>query len=329
MNVREKRLRADHDRIVNAFPVGSPIEVIKVFGEPPEKYHIRYRVKGLVLQAGTPVERLEHMVEVYLTQSYPRMAPQCRMLTPVFHPNIAPHAICIGDHWAAGESLADLIVRIGEMISFQSYNTKSPLNGDAARWADLNAGRLPVDATHFHAERVEAKLSADGKGVDGAICENCGSRQGIASCHAGHAACPNCLMECPLCRKQACAKCGFGACAVCKDQGCGTCLAKCANCDRPCCTKHRVACFVCGKAACPDCEVECGVCGKKVCLKDYVADKTRCRRCAGHITAMRVKATCVSCGGIFSIPHRLCGKTLPCPRCHASLRVPEVKPPAT
>jgi uncharacterized paraquat-inducible protein A len=44
---------------------------------------------------------------------------------------------------------------------------------------------------------------------------------------------------------------------------------------------------------------------------------------------MRVKATCASCGGIFSIPHRLAGKSIPCPRCHASLPVPDVKPPAS
>ena len=56
------------------------------------------------------------------------------MLTPIFHPNIAPHAICIGDHWSAGEPLASIMARIGEMIAYQSYNTKSPLNGEAARW---------------------------------------------------------------------------------------------------------------------------------------------------------------------------------------------------
>jgi ubiquitin-protein ligase len=66
------------------------------------------------------------------------------MLTPVFHPNIAPHAVCIGDHWSPGESLAALILRIGEMITFQSYNTKSPLNGAAARWAEENIAQLPI-----------------------------------------------------------------------------------------------------------------------------------------------------------------------------------------
>jgi hypothetical protein len=32
------------------------------------------------------------------------------------------------------------------MISYQEYNTKSPLNGLAAKWAAQNAGLLPVDS---------------------------------------------------------------------------------------------------------------------------------------------------------------------------------------
>jgi hypothetical protein len=67
------------------------------------------------------------------------------MLTPVFHPNFDDSSVCIGDFWAASESLDDLIVRIGRMISYQEYNTKSPLNGLAAKWAAQNSHLLPVD----------------------------------------------------------------------------------------------------------------------------------------------------------------------------------------
>jgi ubiquitin-protein ligase len=66
------------------------------------------------------------------------------MLTPVFHPNIDPQKICIGDHWSAGQSLADMVVRIAEMICYQSYNTKSPLNAEAAAWAEQNEAQLPL-----------------------------------------------------------------------------------------------------------------------------------------------------------------------------------------
>jgi hypothetical protein len=56
--------------------------------------------------------------------------------------------LCIGDFWAASEGLDDLIVRIGRMITYQQCNSKSPLNGLAAKWAAQNsqpsADRFPA-----------------------------------------------------------------------------------------------------------------------------------------------------------------------------------------
>jgi ubiquitin-protein ligase len=144
MSVRHRRLLADHRMVSTAFADHPYIRVVEAAGDPPERYKIEYRVRGLVVQNEQIVPKEEHLVEVFLTLSYPRQAPQCRMLTPVFHPNIAPHAICIGDHWSAGESLAALIGRIGELISFQSYNIKSPLNGAAAKWAVEHVDQLPI-----------------------------------------------------------------------------------------------------------------------------------------------------------------------------------------
>jgi hypothetical protein len=36
-------------------------------------------------------------------------------------------------------------MRIGRMIAYQEYNTKSPLNGLAAKWAAQNSHLLPID----------------------------------------------------------------------------------------------------------------------------------------------------------------------------------------
>ena len=94
---------------------------------------------------GAPILRSQHLVEVQLTRDYPRQSPKCKMLTPIFHPNIEPAVICVGDHWTAGERLVELVIRIGEMIAYQAYNIKSPLDGEAAMWADLNQKKLPID----------------------------------------------------------------------------------------------------------------------------------------------------------------------------------------
>jgi predicted Zn finger-like uncharacterized protein len=143
--VRLRRLQADYEKVreyVNRHP---RLQLIQSDGTPPERYQLEYRIRGLRQTSDELSLVKSHMVEISLPVSYPRMAPQCRMLTPIFHPNIAPHAICIGDHWSPGEPLWSIIARIGEMIAYQSYNTKSPLNGEAARWVDEHLDELPLD----------------------------------------------------------------------------------------------------------------------------------------------------------------------------------------
>lgn len=143
---RIRRLMLDQQHLNKRFSGWGPIEIVPVSGDPAELYRITYRLKGLYTEPnGRIVERREHVMEVSLSLGYPRRAPQCKMLTPVFHPNFDEVSVCIGDFWAASEGLDDLIVRVGRMIAYQEYNTRSPLNGLAAKWAEQNMTRLPVD----------------------------------------------------------------------------------------------------------------------------------------------------------------------------------------
>jgi ubiquitin-protein ligase len=145
MQARLRRLNADYEKVTAVFATHPFIRLIKTEGSPPDKYTFAFQVEGLLpvghdsFQPGSV-----HQAEIFLPIDYPRRPPFCRMITPVFHPNIDPQKICIGDHWSAGQSLAQLIVRIGEMICYQSYNLKSPLNATAAAWAEQNLGRLPL-----------------------------------------------------------------------------------------------------------------------------------------------------------------------------------------
>src|SRR5438270_2998803 len=146
LSPRIRRLKLDHDSLFKRFAGWPLIRIVGTAGMPPELYRFQYLVRGLyVASDGAILERNDHLLEVNLSLGYPRRAPQCRMLTPVFHPNFDDSSVCIGDFWAASESLDDLIVRIGRMISYQEYNTKSPLNGLAAKWAAQNSHLLPVD----------------------------------------------------------------------------------------------------------------------------------------------------------------------------------------
>ncbi len=147
--VRLRRLQADYEKLRTFLAQQPRIRLIQAQGTPPERYQLEFQIKGLREVDEQLQTVANHIVEISLPLSYPRLPPQCRMLTPVFHPNIAPHAICIGDHWSAGEPLWSMVARIGEMIAYQSYNTKSPLNGEAARWVEANQHHLPLDRTNF------------------------------------------------------------------------------------------------------------------------------------------------------------------------------------
>lgn len=147
LSPRVRRLKLDYELLTSRFRDWPLIQISGTAGMPPEVYQITYRLKGLFVSSnGDIVERDEHIMEVNLSLGYPRRPPHCRMLTPIFHPNFDASSVCIGDFWAASEGLDDLLVRVGRMIAYQEHNTKSPLNGLAAKWAAQHATLLPIDS---------------------------------------------------------------------------------------------------------------------------------------------------------------------------------------
>jgi len=146
MTPRLRRLTADHQHVTKTFARHPRIKILQVDGNPPEKYLVEFNVAGMVMDPADAGQTANsHRAEIWLSLDYPRRPPFCRMTTPVFHPNIDPQKICIGDHWSAGQSLVELIIRIAEMITYQSYNVKSPLNAKAAMWAEQHEAELPLE----------------------------------------------------------------------------------------------------------------------------------------------------------------------------------------
>ena len=145
--MRTRRLISDAEHVAEAFRHSDMIRITFTEGNPPDLYRVEYNIHSLepTDNPELPAPRAIHEVEIQLTADYPRVAPKCKLLTPIFHPNIDPTTICVGDHWTAGERLVDLTVRIGEMLAYQAYNIQSPLDAEAAMWADLNQAKLPTD----------------------------------------------------------------------------------------------------------------------------------------------------------------------------------------
>ena len=212
-NVRLRRLEADYEAVRRLVRRHPRVRIEGVVGNPPERYRLVLQVRS-IRERGGAIETIdEHRLEISLPRGYPRDAPVFRMLTPVFHPNIAPHAVCIGDHWTAGESLDALIQRVGEMLAFQSYNTKSPLNGHAAQWVDQNPGRLPTDRQEFF---VDVAVEPERPESGASACANCGVPAGEErACVRGHALCDDCRSECRECGGLLCLACGVVSCSSC------------------------------------------------------------------------------------------------------------------
>lgn len=145
MNARMRRITSDYEQIKKNFSNHKNIVVEPIGEEPAEKYRVTYYVNGIYLLDDGRIETLgKHIVIITLHAEYPRYKPICTIATPIWHPNFRDGQICIGDIWGAGESLSDIIVNIGDMIQYKSWNSFSPLSADAAEWAIANKHLFPV-----------------------------------------------------------------------------------------------------------------------------------------------------------------------------------------
>jgi ubiquitin-protein ligase len=262
MNVRLRRLQSDYDAVRRLARLHPRVKVEGVSGTPPDRYRMVLTVRSLREKGERLVIASQHRLEVVLPKGYPRDAPLFRMLTPVFHPNIAPHAVCIGDHWTAAESLDALIQRVGEMLAFQSYNVKSPLNGKAARWVEEHPSKLPLEKEEFFLDLGAAPTEEPTE----QRCSNCGAAAArYDTCEQGHSICPDCGARCATCGGLLCLACGTTVCA--------RCTAPCGNCGQPAARPPAA----CGHRLCEDCAGSCADCGRDLCL---ACGEVECPSCA-------------------------------------------------
>lgn len=177
MSPRQRRLISDFKKMKEEFSNHPFISFEYDLEElPPERYVIHFKnIKGLRLTENSSKEKKEleivkeHKFEIYLHADYPRLKPQSNMLTEIFHPNFrmaSPHDICIGDYWASGETLVDIIYQVGDMIAYQSYNVTSPLNGIAAKWAKENIELFPIDNVNLRQGEIDITLAGENESVN-------------------------------------------------------------------------------------------------------------------------------------------------------------------
>src|SRR2546421_8990580 len=156
MNPRERRLLSDL-RQMEELARGDEI-AFRAEGTPPEKYEVMFSVRGIARDRdGKLAVRRLHRCALYLHLDYPRRPPVVTWLTPVFHPNLLPPdrngGVCIGS-WSAAESLADLCLRLRDLVSYRTLNPTDALDHEAGAWASRHEVRPGADL----AELVELPL---------------------------------------------------------------------------------------------------------------------------------------------------------------------------
>ena len=133
-NPRENRLGIEH-QLVEDFCRQSKLVTYEALqrkgGLPPDRYFFHYSLRSVVGidNDQRPVYGDEHTVEVILPPEFPFGGrPSCKMVTPVWHPNIKYDGyfagkICINtEALGSWHTLDMLIERIGEMLQYKTYH---------------------------------------------------------------------------------------------------------------------------------------------------------------------------------------------------------------
>lgn len=134
----------------------STIVDFQSFGDPPERYLITFRGRGLHRKSeADPVETAEvHRVEVRLGIDYPRSRPDLQWLTAIYHPNIsAVGAVCLGGYstnWVPSLGLAELTEMLWDMVRYANFDPKSAYNYAAGRWCESQTQyNFPIDVRNL------------------------------------------------------------------------------------------------------------------------------------------------------------------------------------
>ena len=147
------------------------VTLTPVEGNPPDRYVIDYRCRGLRRDVDgiiRPHDRFVvgvHLSDAYL-KSIPNPVQVLTIMHPVgaFHPNIAERApfICPG-RLPPGMSIVELAYQLWELWTWRSFNLVDSLNAEAARYGREHRSELPLDqrplkrhAVSFTVEAVES-----------------------------------------------------------------------------------------------------------------------------------------------------------------------------
>lgn len=147
---RQRRLESDYQGIRQLRDESTILSYL-ASGEPPKKYRLVFKGKGIYRNSKGEIKIADHhecLIE--FGAAYPRLVPNLAWQTPIFHPNISNNGVvCLGGygtHWAPSLTLAELCGMLWDMIRYKNFDIDSPYNREAAGWAKLQLrSAFPMD----------------------------------------------------------------------------------------------------------------------------------------------------------------------------------------
>ncbi len=162
-SARDLRLQSDFENLSRiAKGSGGTLAIESAVGRPPDQYILAYHCRSIErLEAGRPIYRSLHRVEIRLPARYPApiAPPRVRMLTPIWHPHVYTNSVvCMGE-WQTTEYLDVFALRLGALLQFEKryLDVRDPANEAAIDWARKNLLLFPTDTCSFAGDAPESE----------------------------------------------------------------------------------------------------------------------------------------------------------------------------
>jgi len=149
---RIARLNADRE-LLAALDAASSIFSLEVTGDPPDRYTLTFRGKGLGRDAAasSDVTVIElHQIDLRMPYAYPASPPDIRWITPLWHPNVSFSGFVnpadIGLVWTSEMPLDLVCERLWDVARGQFLNLNKATNYAAKNWFEKECTyQLPLD----------------------------------------------------------------------------------------------------------------------------------------------------------------------------------------
>ncbi len=147
-------LRNQLQEVIDLAASSDLVQILPLSGDPPKKYIVEFRCKGLVERDGQVVETNRFVAGIWFPPDYQRHVNPYQVITlleplNLWHPNYDPkqRVICIGNI-PPGTPLTSIIYQLFEIFSYQRVTMREDdaLNWPACAWARENTIRFPIDA---------------------------------------------------------------------------------------------------------------------------------------------------------------------------------------